>query len=288
MERDEATRKIEALVERVIAGGNVYLDAVDEITLFGSYVAGAPAPNDVDVLIQHGDPSGEIQEERLRRMLAHQNYTTPFEQALRGRQRTISLVFNVRDQLERQGGFEFKTIWQRGESLDTVRTRLAEIPVDPNAGSAPRDHVHPALDGYEKHTVLADRERLVELTANGTIAVRRFEIDRDGEPVGDGQRRDVVSGYSDTSPRRRAMNALLAHLEEEGVPITYNDGGLVIVRDYDPPRYALVQHGSLRLGPAIDDALWETGRSYCVLNLTGRQPFDVLEIIALRKPTSDS
>lgn len=286
VQRDDGTRKLEALVERVIAGGNVYLDSVEEIAVFGSYRAGAIAPNDVDVLIRHGDPTGKIHEEQMRRLFAHQSYTTPFEQALRGRQRGISLVFNIRDQLERQGGFEFKSIWQRGESLETARARLEAIPVDPNAGTAPRDHVHAAIHGYEKHTALTDRERLIELTEDGTITVRRFEIDRDREPIGDGQRRTVVSGYSDRSPRRQAMNALLAHLEEQGVPITYSDGGLVIVREYDPPRYAIVEHGSLRLGRAIDDAVWVTGRSYCMLNLTGREPFAVVEVVA-RCPVDD-
>lgn len=279
MRRDAATRKIEALVQRVLDGGNIYLDAVDEIAVFGSYVAGSSAPNDVDVLIQHGDPTGEIHREHVRRMLAHRSYTTPFEQALRGRQRGISIVFNIRDQLERQGGFDLRTIWTRGETIQTARERLEGFKVVPNASSAPRDYTHPLLAGFESRTVLADRQRLVALTDSGTIAVRRIEIDRGPRPTGDGQRRTVVDGYSDSSPRRAAMNAVLAHLERSRVPISYSHGGRVVVRSYEPALYAIVEHGSLRLGNALDAALWHTGRSYCVLNLTGRQPFTVLEII---------
>ncbi len=277
MKRIDATRKIEDLVRRVIEGGNFYLDAVDEISLFGSYVAGSEAPNDVDVLIRHSDPTGEIHAEQARRFFAHRSHTTPFEQALRGRQRGVSILFNQHDELERQGGFDLKVIWRRGESLDTVRHRIDAIQIDPAAGSAPRDYSLPALAGFESRTVLADRQRLAELTADRRITVRRFKLDRSLIPRGDGKRRRIVTGYSGTSPRRTAMNAVVAHLEQQGVPVTYSHRSMVIVRDYDPPRYATVEHGSLRLGATIDSALWRTRRSYCVLNLTGRGPFAVIE-----------
>jgi predicted nucleotidyltransferase len=153
MERSEATRRIAELLGRVSDGGNRYLDAVEEVSVFGSYVAGASTPGDIDLSVQYHDGSGEIASEQLQRMFAGKNVEVPFLQALRGRQRGLSIVFNVRETLERQGGFEFITLWRRGDSFALALERLQAIQANPHAGTAPRDHVHPALAGFAKNTL---------------------------------------------------------------------------------------------------------------------------------------
>lgn len=287
MKRSEATRRLEELVRRVIDGGNVYLNAVNQISLFGSYVAGAPTPNDVDILVRYSDPTGAIGDEQRDRMFDHRPITTPFEQALRGRQRVLSIHFDNQERLKQQGGFDIRPIWKRGEPLEAAVARLHAISVNPGAGSAPRQYPHPAIEGFEKRTAIEDRRRLVELTGDGTIIARRISIEREAEPASEPLRRRAGGGYSERSPRRRAMRALVARLEQEEIPVTYSDQGLLIVRGHEHPRYAIVEHGAIRLGAAIDAALWKTGRSYCVLNLSGREDFAVVEIVARQFPQVD-
>jgi hypothetical protein len=280
VKRQEATRRLEELLTRVSVGGDLYLDAVEEISVFGSYAAGALMPNDVDIAVEFRDPTGRIAEEQVQRMLAGRSWSTPFEQALRGRQRGMSIVFNQRQQLERQGGFEFVALWRRGENVELAFERLRAIQSNPEAGSARRDHVHPAIVGFERRASISARERLIELDRQGAITVRRFDIEREREPQDANLRRRAGWGYSDASPRRRAMRALLAHLEAEGVAVESNHREVILVRDLKERAFASVQHGAERLEAALDDAQWRFGRSYCILNLTGRAPFAVLEIAA--------
>lgn len=281
MRRDAATLRIVALLERVSGGGDVYLDAVEEVSVFGSYAAGALAPNDVDLAVGYSDSTGQIGIERVERMFAGKNLETPFAQALRGRQRGLNIVFNVRETLERQGGFEFVTLWRRGDSLELALERLRSIRINPKAGSAPREYVHPAIAGFEKRVPIDARKELIELERHGRVRIRRLEIERDLEPKDGKLRRMGGSGYSKSSPRRRATGALLAQLEADGVPIKYDVRGVILSQDLQDTPFATVQHGAERLGRALDDALYgRSGRSYCVLNLTDGAPFTILEIEA--------
>jgi hypothetical protein len=289
MKRSEATQRIEQLLGRVSAGGNLYLDAVEEISVFGSCAAGAPTPHDVDLLVTHTDPTGQIGKQQLARMFAGKSMTTPFEQALRGRQRGLNILFNLRDQLERQGGFTFVLLWQRGDSLETALERLHAIPLDPAAGSAPREYVHPAIEGFEKSTPISARERLIELDQDGSVTVRRFNIERDLEPTDHELRRLAGYGYSESSPRRKAMRALLAKLERDDVPVEESHRDLILTRDKHDGPFATVQHGAERLEAALDEALYrESHRCYCVLNFNGRDPFAVIEIVGARHQTPNS
>jgi hypothetical protein len=283
VKRDDATRRIGQLLERVINGGDRYLDAVDEVSVFGSYAAGALAPNDVDLAVHYTDPTGKIGEELVQRMFAGRNMMTPFEQALRDRQRGLNIVFNVREQLERQGGFDFVTLWQRGDSLEVALERLQAIKSDPQAGSAPREHVHPMIVGHEKRTLIDARKQLIELDRKGAVKLRRLEIAREREPQDERLRRVAGWGYSEQSPRRRAMRALLAHLEAEGVPVEDSDRGVIFAHDLPDGPFATVHHGAERLGYALDDARHRSAkRSYCVLNLNGHGAFSILEIEAIQ------
>jgi hypothetical protein len=75
------------------------------------------------------------------------------------------------------------------------------------------------------------------------------------------------------------MRALLSHLEAEGVPVQGSHREVILSHDLPDGPFATVQHGAERLGSALNDvANRRSGRSYCVLNLTGRDPFAVLEI----------
>jgi hypothetical protein len=281
MKRSEATRRIAELLRRVSEGGDLYLDAVEEVSVFGSYVAGAFAPNDIDLSVGFRDGSGEIAEEQIQRMFAGRNAETPFLQALRGSQRGMNIILNAREQLERQGGFEFIALWRRGDSIDVALERLHAIRSDPDAGTAPREHVHPAIAGFEKNTLIEARIRLIELDQEGKVRIRRLDIDRNREPRDDELRRQAGWGYSASSPRWHATRALLAYLEAEGLSMEGSDRGILFSYDLPDRPFATVQHGAERLGAALDDATGRlAGRSYCVLNLTGGALFAVLELEA--------
>jgi hypothetical protein len=282
LKRDEATRRLVELLERVSEGGTTYLEAVDEVSVFGSYAVGALTPNDVDVAVEYTDATGLIAREQLKRMFAGRNTETPFTLALRGSRRGLNIVFNARERLEAQGGFTFVTLWRRGDPLDVAVDRLQAITRDPDAVSAPREHVHPLLEGFEKNTLIDGRKRLLDLDQQGVIRLRRLQVERDLQPRDRELDRRAGWGYSETSPRRSATRALLAQLEAEGFPMEGSDREVLISHDLHDRPFATIQHGGERLDSALDDAIYHpAGRSYCVLNLTGKHPFTVLEIEAV-------
>jgi len=280
MKRAEATRQLEQLLERLNSGRNIYLDAVEEVSVFGSYAAGALAPNDVDVAVEYQDRTGAIGDEQISRMFSGRSVETPFAQALREKQRGLKIVFNARKALERQGGFAFTLLWRRGDRLTDALDRLYAITVDPAAASAPRDYVHPVIAGFEQRVPISARHDLVDAVERGEVCLKRLEIERDIEP-GDGElRRLAGEGYSASSPRRRATRALLAHLEREGIPVEGSHREVLLSRELRDRPFATVQHGADRLGHALHDAVSRFGRSYCVMNLAGKQPLIVVQIEA--------
>lgn len=213
MKRERATYLLEDLLERAVS--DVWPAClVRSVYVFGSYMRGAVEPGDVDVAV---DIDGD---DRWRRHFVSSvtRGGDPYlvvRQALRGRQRGISFVF------ERQHGHDeipMMLIWERGESIDTARDRLASIPVDPEAGRAPRDAMLPCFDGIDSHLPRFVRESFVKLVNDGTLAVQQVTLP--DARVSDPAIRCIIDvRWKPDSPLLRAADAVLAYLESRRIDL---------------------------------------------------------------------
>ncbi|MGG7568722.1 nucleotidyltransferase domain-containing protein [Streptomyces sirii] len=219
MKRERATRLLEDMITRLEQGGWP-LGLVDEVYVFGSYVRGAPEPNDVDVVVEHGTDKRWLGES----LHASINGGDPYvgmRQALRGRTRGIS--FQFRGVSLRDEGFDLFLLWRKGEPFSLARARLSSLREDPSAGTAPRDHMLAAFEGLEGLVPRPARIELFNRHAAGRISVIPLTL-RDGHPADGEVARHVRRRWVETSPLRRAAVCALATLEDEGVDL----GGVVL------------------------------------------------------------
>jgi hypothetical protein len=220
MKQAEATTRIETVIERPIAGGT-YAGLVDAVWVFGSYVAGAPNVGDVDLAVEHRS-NEELDADVLNALFRDGNPYRGLDTELRGSWRNVKIVYGAKDKLERQGGFIFALVWRRGEPVSLARERLDAIALDPAAGSAPREHVFPALAGFEKQTGLRQRQIVDELLASGRVTAERVQL-RDDEPASERIRFVIGRRWAETNPgaARRShwphgSNTLTGGQEREG------------------------------------------------------------------------
>jgi hypothetical protein len=232
--RDEATKRIETVVAHAIAGGE-YAGLVDAVWVFGSYAAGAPNVNDIDLVVEHRQ-SKRLLDDMLRSLSYGGNANRGLDRELRGTWRNVKIQYcaRVKESYEQQGGFTFVLIWRRGEPLSLATQRLAAIEVDPNAGSAPRDHVIPALAGFEKKVALAYREQIEELVSSGRVVARRNQLP-DSEPRDEWMVSRIGESWAATNPKRRAALALAARIEQEGAgeKLRIGEGRIGAIRSED-------------------------------------------------------
>lgn len=146
MKRERATGLLADMIKR-LEGGGWPLGLVEEVYIFGSYARGALEPNDVDVVIEHGTDKRWLGESLDASFNGRDSYVG-MRQALRGRTRGISFQFRGRSSLQDEG-FDLFLLWRKGEPFSLARERLASLRVDPEAGTAPRDHMLPEFEGLE-------------------------------------------------------------------------------------------------------------------------------------------
>ncbi|MDT0382425.1 nucleotidyltransferase domain-containing protein [Streptomyces sp. DSM 42041] len=187
---------------------------VEDVHLFGSYARGALSPGDVDVVVQHSTDRRWL-DESLHAMINGRDSYTSLKQGLRGRARGMSLQFQERDSL-RDEGFELMLLWRKGEPFDLARERLERLPVDPAAGSAPRDHMLPVFEAMAQIPPHPVRIQLWELHQAQRIHVARIDL-ADAEPADTEAAHHLRRRWTESSPLRRAGASAVAHLEREGV-----------------------------------------------------------------------
>jgi hypothetical protein len=66
-------------------------------------------------------------------------------------------------------GIETTLLWRRGENLEAALARLASIKVDPAAGRAPRDEMHPAFESIDRWVPRPVRSLLTEWAKRGAL-----------------------------------------------------------------------------------------------------------------------
>lgn len=213
MKRERATQLLTEMIDR-LERGEWPVHLVEEVHLFGSYVRGALHPGDVDIVVQHSTDRRWL-DESLHAMINGRDSYTSMKQGLRGRARGMSLQFQERDSL-RDEGFELMLLWKKGEPFDLARERLEQLPVDPAAGSAPRDHMLPVFEAMAQIPPRPVRIQLWELHEAEGIDVARIDL-ADAEPADAEAARQIRWRWTDTSPLRRAGASAVAHLEREGV-----------------------------------------------------------------------
>lgn len=120
MKRARARELVEELLRNVVAGGWP-AELVRTVYVFGSYARGGLDPQDVDIAvdIERGDPRWA--RHVAASLSAGRDTYALLRQALRGRRRSISIVF------DHDGGADdtpMQLLWQRGDSLDVALGRL--------------------------------------------------------------------------------------------------------------------------------------------------------------------
>jgi hypothetical protein len=113
-------------------------------------------------------------------------------------------------------------------SLETVAgeeqalERVHGIVVDPEAGRAQRDAMHPSLETVAGELRRPSRIMLTELAANGYIALELLDLpDADLEAIADPHyRHHVARRWTPTSPLARAARAAGSYLQAGGADLT--------------------------------------------------------------------
>ena len=270
MKRREATERIETIVARAIAGAE-YAGLCDVVWVFGSYAAGALNVNDVDLVIEHRY-SERLHDDAKHALHNGGNPCRGLDRELRGSWRNMKISYgkSAKESLERQRRVTCILIWRRGEPLTTAQERLAAIKVNPEAGTAPREHVIPELVGFEKKLPIAARRRVEELVASGHVIARRFQLPVE-EPRDERTGWIIASRWAATNSRRRAALALAALIEREddsGRAWTGSGGDHGAIRSFDMTLLGFL--GADQVGRAAEALGDRVKRAIVVLNDTSR------------------
>lgn len=263
---------------------------IDEIWVFGSYAHGSLAPGDVDleVIIT---PDDRYHYDEVRAFSGYRHPRVDFLREIRGSRRCFEIVIARRPALDFP---EKRLLFRRGDTPRESLGRLKAMPVDANAGRAPRDPVVPQLEGLDKDLTRTERSELSALCAVDWLEIERLSI-VEGEVESEVDRAlDWV--YSDSSTRRRAACALLAELERRDVDpleIQIADahlGRLLAMRSEDLDDLPQPTHAIGWQRP-VEDALrflGQGGREYWhILKVTRRPPVEVLRLTPGRAASAD-
>ena len=221
MIREEATRRIEAVLIVLADGGGDVVPLVTEFHVFGSYARGALNFGDIDVDVEY-----EVNEQRslleVRRMMYGRSPHADIRQALFQRQRIFQPHFRDKEGLQREFG-DLVLLWRRGETLEQALVRLHAIAADPQAGRAARDPVVAELEELEPWIPRPIRNQLSEAATEGTITIERTQLD-DAKPRSRQASTSIIDRWGATNPLRRAALAASWLLEELGVRGISADG----------------------------------------------------------------
>ncbi len=276
VKRTEARRRIEGLLGRVVNGEGRYLQRVREILAFGSYARGALEVGDVDLAVEFDQTKDEAGRWFATLMAGGFDHLGALRRELRGKQRALEIHFNELDDLRKEG-FEPQLLWQRGDSLDEARARLAALAQDASARRAARDTVHPLLADVEKLIPRPARQEFSLFMWAGWLDAKLVELPPQ-QATNAVTRRRFAEQWSESNPRFRAAHAVASYLEREGVaPLSaggtlYSDEREILdaERDYWQPRVA-VHFGAKLLQWAMFDFGQGISRVLAVLNPTARK-----------------
>lgn len=287
MKRGEATKRIDALLERVVGGDGRYLRRVREVWVFGSYARGALEVGDIDLAVEFDQTKDEAGRWFATVMAGGFDHLGALRRELRGSQRVLEIHFNELEEL-REDGFEPQLLWRRGDSLEQARARLATLTPDPSAQRAPRDAVHPLLAEDEKRIPRPARQEFSVLIWAHYIDAELVELPAE-QAANAVTRRRFAQQWSVSNPRFRTAHAVAAYLEREAIaPLSaggtlYSDERQIIdaERDYWRPRVA-VHFGGKLLKWALLNFGQGTPRVLVVVNPTARtQTLRALDMRAL-------
>jgi hypothetical protein len=276
VKRLEATKRVGGLVERVVNGEGRYLPRVREVWIFGSYVRGALEVGDVDLAVEFDQTKDEAGRWFATRMAGRFDHLGALRRELRGSQRVLELHFNELDDLRKEG-FEPQLLWQRGDSLEEARARLAALAPDASARRGARDTVHPLLAEVEKLIPRPARQEFALFAWAGWLDAKLVELPPRQAASAVTSRR-FAEQWSQSNPRFRAAHAAASYLEREGIaPLSacgtvYSDEREMLdaERDYWQPRVA-VHFGAKLLQWAMFDFGQGIARVLVVLNPTARK-----------------
>ena len=111
---------------------------VREVWVFGSYARGALEVGDVDLAVEFDQTKDEAGRWFATLIAGGFDHLGALRRERRGNQRVLEIHFNELDDLRKEG-FEPQLLWQRGDSLEEARARLAALGPDPSAKRAARD-----------------------------------------------------------------------------------------------------------------------------------------------------
>jgi len=214
MKRERATSLVTTALTAVAQARTRPLSMIDEIRVFGSFARGAFEPHDVDLDVEL-TPDEQFTAEMIERRRRRRDPFAPVRQALIGNRRGVDLHVSEAATLH-ESGIETTLLWRRGDDLDTALARVHAIEPDPEAGRAPRHAMLPAFEGIDRHVPFAVREMLCRWVDEGAVTVEQIELPG-REASGEVARQTVERRWIATSVLRRAGNAALAHLEQQGV-----------------------------------------------------------------------
>jgi hypothetical protein len=171
---------------------------VQAVYVFGSYARGAVEPGDVDVAVDLKRDDRWISH-CIRSMEYGRDPYVVFRQALRGRTRSVSILFQRH---EGHDDVPMTLLWRRGEPVDIALERVRAIPVDPTAGTALRGAMLGCFEGLDRWLPRYLRQELIALIDDEAIAVEQVALE--DADIADPSVRDLVEArWSVTSPLRR-------------------------------------------------------------------------------------
>jgi predicted nucleotidyltransferase len=103
VKRSEATKRIGALVERLVGGEGRYVPRVREVWIFGSYARGALEVGDVDLTVEFDQTKDEAGRWFATLMAGGFDHLGALRRELRGNQRALEIHLNERDDLHKEG-----------------------------------------------------------------------------------------------------------------------------------------------------------------------------------------
>ncbi len=201
--RERATAHVVELLERVCAGEGA-ASCVTAVYAFGSWSRGALVVGDVDLDIEYDrsrDP--ETAALILDLLIAGRDWTSPLRKALKPR-RTLWVMYEQIAHIT-----EPVLIYQDGDDLDAALARVNAIKVDPAAGRADRDPVHPVLEPVADALGRPSLIVLGELLTHGHIGVSVLDLpDIALADIQDPEFHEfLVATWAESSPRARAARA---------------------------------------------------------------------------------
>ncbi|MDQ7911376.1 nucleotidyltransferase domain-containing protein [Phytohabitans sp. ZYX-F-186] len=213
MKRERALDLVVQMLQRLEAGAESWpLRLVTEVYVFGSFARGAPEPNDVDIYVEIDNGDEEWFEHVAGTSGSNRDPYTLLRRGLGGNRRGYQFLFVGRARFD----FPLTLLWRRGEPARIAVQRLHAIPVDPDAGRAPRHAMLPELDGLDRWIPRRYREHLAHAVQNGAVRLDRIEL-ADASPRNAAALDHIDERWKPTSPLHRAGRGVLAHLEQRGV-----------------------------------------------------------------------